>query len=488
MSEVGIAGFGAYVPPLRMSRGEVAATHAWLNPGLKSNAESERSVANWDEDAITLAVDAARDCLDNVDRSEIRGVYLGTTTAPFADRLNSGLVAGALGLDEAVVAQDTTGSLRAGTTALVAACAAAREETVLCVAADRRAAPAATVQEMVTGHGGAAVLIAAQAGVARLLGHVSYTVDLVGHFRSAGQEFDYQWEERWFRDEGYLKLVPRLVRTLLVKAGVAPAEIAHFCMPCVFPGVAAMVAQRSGLPDSSVRDNLSAGCGDTGAAHPLLILTTALEVAKPGEKIVVVGFGQGGDALLFEATDAIGSYRERRPGPTKWLARRSQCSYPRYLAINDMIKIGRGLRAEADKGTALTAAYRHRDLLTGLVGGRCKLCDTHQIPRSRVCANPDCCSIDTQEPYQFAESTGRVVSFTTDNLTYTPDPPAYYGMIDFTAGGRLMMDFTNVSKEDLVVGRQMRMVFRVKDRDAIRSYARYFWKATPVQTEESSVG
>lgn len=486
--ELGIAGFGAYVPPLRVSRKEIAAAHAWVNPGLRSQAGSERSAAGWDEDAITMAVEAARDCLNGIDRTGVRGVYLGTTTAPFADRLNSGLVAAALGLNETVRAQDTTGSPRSGATALLAAfdAAAAREGNMLCAAADRRAAPAATIQELRTGHGAAAIVVARGAGLARLLGTASLTVDFVDHYRSEGEEFDYQWEERWVREEGYLKLVPRLVTGLLEKTGVAAAEISHFCLPCPLPQVDRAVANQLGLADASVRDSLTAGCGYTGAAHALLMLANALEQARPGEKIAIVGFGQGGDALLFEVTDAITAYQSRGTGAAKWLARRAPCPYPRYLALNNLLKMNHGMRAESDRGTALTAAYRHRDLLTAMLGGRCETCGTQQIPRSRICVNPNCRAVDNQVPHPFAESPGRVISFTADNLTYAPDPPAYYGMIDFAEGGRLMMDFTNVGKNGVRVGTPMRMVFRAKDHDLVRGFTRYFWKAAPVEPEEAS--
>ncbi|HXC79233.1 MAG TPA: OB-fold domain-containing protein [Candidatus Acidoferrum sp.] len=482
-SEVGIAAFGAYIPALRVSRQEISNTHAWINP-VKPQPQSERSSAGWDEDSITMAVEAARDCLSGVDRASVQGVYMGTTTAPFSDRLNSGVVAGALGLDEMVIAQDTTGSLRAGTTALLAALAVAGDSSALCTVADRRAAMPATAQELTTGHGAAAVLVSAGAGVARLIGSVSQTVDFVDHFRSAREEFDYQWEERWVRDEGYLKLVPRLVATVLNRTGVRAQDIAHFCFPCTLPKVPETVAKLIGVPEGSISNNLMARCGDTGAAHPLLMLINTLETAKPGEKILVIGFGQGGDALIFEVTDAIIPYRVRGTGAAKWLARRSLCPYARYLVLNGLLKIGAGIRAEADKGTAMTAAYRHRDFLTGFEGGRCTVCGTLQIPRTRTCANPDCHAVDSQQSHPFAESVGRVVSFTSDNLTYSPDPPAIYGMIDFDGGGRLMMDFTNVIKDDVQIGTPMRMVFRIKDHDSRRAFSRYFWKAAPQNIQE----
>ena len=74
---------------------------------------------------------------------------------------------------------------------------------------------------------------------------------------------------------------------------------------------------------------------------------------------------------------------------------------------------------------------------------------------------------------------GRILSFTADRLTYSPDPPALYGMIQFAEGGRCMLDFTDMDEADLVVEKPMRMMFRVKDVDSNRGFRRYFWKAAP---------
>jgi hydroxymethylglutaryl-CoA synthase len=428
-----------------------------------------------------MAVDAARDCLGKDDRSAIDSLFFATTTAPFADRLNAGIVAGALNLPESLRAQDVTGSLRAGTTALLSAIDAvqARGAAALCVASDRRAAPAGTKQELSTGHGAAAIRIGAGPGIARLLGSASLTVDFVDHFRSAAHEFDYYWEDRWIREEGYFKLAPALIEKALADADIKADAVDHFCFPVSAAQVTRRVASASSLPAESITDSLADGCGDTGAAHSVLMLVRALETAKPGEKILVVGFGQGGDALVFEATDAIVDYQRRGSGVSKWLERRVPLAYHRYLALSGLVKVDRGIRAETDKPTAMTAAYRHRDLVLGLVGGKCTECGTRQIPRTNVCANPDCHLPETQAPEPFAEGLGKVISWSADSLTYTPDPPAYYGMIDFEGGGRLMMNFADIDSATLKVGLPMRMVFRIKDQDERRGFTRYFWKAAP---------
>jgi uncharacterized OB-fold protein len=152
-----------------------------------------------------------------------------------------------------------------------------------------------------------------------------------------------------------------------------------------------------------------------------------------------------------------------------------------------MLDVEFGIRAETDKATAMTAHFRHRDLVLHLTGGRCTLCGTYQIPRASMCVNPDCRAVDSQEPYSFAESTARVVTWSADSLTFTPDPPAYYGLVDFDEGGRLMMDFADVDPAGMEVGAAMTMVFRIRDRDRARGFTRYHWKAAPLRRREEQI-
>ncbi|HTS93915.1 MAG TPA: OB-fold domain-containing protein [Stellaceae bacterium] len=483
--DIGITAFGAYIPRLRLARKAVLEANGWFSPGLKSLARGERAIANWDEDAVTMAVEAARDCLTSVDRAGLKGLYLASTSYPFDDRQNGGIVAQALTLESGLSVLDVAASQRAGTSGLIAALQAAQGGggPILVIAADKRRTKTASPQEMSYGDGAAALLVGGGVPLAaRFIGAHSETVDFVDHYRGHGRDFDYGWEERWIRDEGFLKIVPRAVQALVAKTGVEPSAIAHFCMPAAMARVAQSVAKLVGLPEGSVRDNLQAQCGEAGVAHPLLMLAHALESAKPGERILVIGFGQGADALLFEAGE--GGAPAKRRGVTGSLARRrEETNYNRYLAFNDLVAIERGLRSEVDKQTALSALYRKREMLLGLVGGRCRQCGTLQFPKSNICVNPNCNAIGTQENQPFADLSARVMSYTADQLTYSPDPPQFYGMVTFEEGGRMMADFTDVAGAKVEVGMPMRMVFRIKEFDTARGFSRYFWKAAPAAME-----
>ncbi len=475
----GILSYGAYIPMRRLQRKAIVAANAWFNSGLKSQGKGERAMANWDEDAVTMAVAAARDCLGPQERADIAALHLASTTLPFADRLNAGIVANALNLPESVAGHDHSATQRAGLSALADALGATGAGAILVTAAEKRRTKAASPLELSSGDGAAAFLVGEGEPIAELVASANRTVDFVDHYRGQNVAFDYTWEERWIRDEGYNKIVPATLKDLFARAGVAGADIAHFVMPCTLAKVAASIAKKAGMADSVVRDNLAAVCGDTGAAHALVMLAQTLESARPGDLILVVAFGQGCDALLFRATDKIGQAKPVR-GVSGWLKRRrEETNYQKFLAFNDNITIERGMRSEVDKATALSSLYRNRNTLTGFVGGKCNVCGTLQFPKTNVCVNPNCNAFHSQEPQPFADIEGRIMSYTADNLTYSADPPACYGMVQFDAGGRIMIDFTDVTPDEIDVGKKMDMVFRIKDFDTQRNFTRYFWKATP---------
>jgi 3-hydroxy-3-methylglutaryl CoA synthase len=484
---VGITSYGGYIPRLRLQRKAAAQANAWFNPGLMGQAKGERSMANWDEDSVTMAVEAARDALPGANpidaRKHIDGLFFASTTMPFSDRQNSGIIAGALSLSEEIAAIDVSSSQRAGASALLTALHAVKagsQKSPLIIAADRRKTRAASTQEMQFGDGAAALVLGQSNLIARFLGGHSLTVDFVDHFRGDTEEYDYNWEERWIRDEGFSKIVPKTVKGALEKAGVTAAQIDHFILPCVFAKLDAQIAKQSGIDPTKVRSNLADVCGETGTAHALVMLVHALEEAKPGQKILVAAFGQGCDALVFETTPALTEVQGRRRGISGSLKKRKEeTNYMKWLSFNGLVEVEKGMRAEKDNKTALTTQYRKRDMLFGLVGGRCKKCGTAQFPRTRICVNPNCKAVDTQEPFSYAELPGKILSWSADFLTYSMDPPSHYGMVTFEEGGRFLSDFTDVDRGTFDSGTPVRMVFRIKEFDDRRGFRRYFWKAVP---------
>lgn len=480
---VGITGYGGYVPRLRLQRAAAAKANAWLNPGLMGKAKGERAMANWDEDAITMAVEAARDALGgDDDRSRVKALFFGTTTAAFTDRLNAGIVQAALTLEPATACYDVTGTQRAGLSALANALSAAKaglDGEALAVSGERRKARAASAQELDWGDAGAAILVGAKDVLAEHIGSATTTADFVDHFRGAGEEFDYAWEERWIRDEGFAKIVPPVIKAALANAKIEASAVDVFILPTTFKGVAESVAKKAGLKPDAVKDQLGAQVGDSGAAHALVLLSHALETAKAGQVIVVAQFGQGCEAHVFKTTKKIESWKPQR-GVSGWLADgKPESNYMKWLVFNGLVDWEKGMRAEKDNKTALTTLYRNNDMILGLVGGRCTETGTVQFPRTRISVNPNNAAVDTQVPYKFADKPASILSWSADNLTFALSPPNHYGMMVFEGGGRIFMDITDVDPGDIDSGSPVRMVFRVKEWDDRRGFTRYFWKAQP---------
>ncbi len=221
MTKRGILAFGGYVPRLRLRRETIADAVAWINPGLKAQARGERSTCAWDEDSLTMAVEAARDCrLDGMDAPA--NLVLASTTLPFADRDNAAVVTEALDLPEHINTLDISSSQRAGTAALANALGAEAGSSLL-IASDCRETRPASPLEMQTGHGAAALLVGSgKQLLARCLGHRAISRDLVDHYRSRSSRFDYTLEDRWVRDEGFFKIIPETVAALLADLSVKP--------------------------------------------------------------------------------------------------------------------------------------------------------------------------------------------------------------------------------------------------------------------------
>jgi len=489
----GITAYGAYIPRLRLNRLAIYQAMGWFAPALIMVAQGERSMCNFDEDSLTMAVAAARDCLTGMDKRAVDAAYLCSTTLPFADRQNAGIMTTALNLRDDILTADITSSQRAGTTGLIAALDAVRagsRKQVLLTATDKRLTKPAYFYEMWFGDGAASLLLGDEDVIAEFLGSYSVTHDFVDHYRGADRHYDYMWEERWVREEGYAKFIPQAVQGLLKKLDLTMQDVGKLVFPCLFRAEHRTIAKGLGAAPTQVMDTMHDICGETGAAHPLLMLTAALETAKQGELIVVAGFGQGCDALAFRVTENITKLPPRRGVRGALADKLTTDNYMKFLKFRDLIQPEMGIRAEAPTQTAMTALWRNRRMLTGLVGGKCRACGTPQFPKQDYCVNPACCAHQSQDDYEFADVPAQILSFTGDLLAVSVDPPAVYGTVQFAGGGRFLADFTDCDAQEVRVGLPVKMAFRRRFTDSERGFAGYFWKAIPQQpaSEEAPAG
>lgn len=475
----GITAYGAYIPRARLSKEAMADANAWFDAGLRGLGKGERSICNWDEDTITMAVEAATDCLSALKDKSVGSLYLASTTLPFLDRQNSVVVSEALNLDRSIRTMDVSASQRAATSALLAMLESNSKGNALLLSSEHRRTKAGSRSEMLWGDAAAAVSVGSENIIAEFLGAETLAVDFVDHYRGEDASFNYDWEERWIRDEGFLKSIPPVVNRLLEDNSVSSSEINHFVFPTDQGRTPTAIAKKLGINAEAVVDNQIANVGVCGAAQPILLLNKALEAAQAGELILVIGFGQGCDALLFRVTDAIATVKPDLGVAGAIATRREETNYNKFLSFNNLIERDIGKRGEADKQTFLSGYNRRKDLLTNFIGGKCRECGTVQIPREKYCVDPECHALDSQDDYHFSDKTGEVVTWTADRLTFDWNPPAYFGMVKFDGGGKLMMDFSDVEEGKIDSGTKISVHFRIKQFDTQRGFRKYFWKAIP---------
>jgi 3-hydroxy-3-methylglutaryl CoA synthase len=429
-----------------------------------------------------MAVSASQDCLTGMDKSKLDAIYMASTTMPFADRDNAGVLKAALNLKDNITSADFATTMKAGTTALITAIESVKggdKHQILVTASDNRITKTASVQELRFGDGAASLLIGDENVIAEYLGSYSLSYDFVDHFRGPQAKYDYNWEERWIRDEGYAKIYPEAIQGLLDKMDMSIGDISKMIYPCLIARAHATIAKNLGANPEQIVDTMGMETGECGTAHPYVMLARELEKAEPGEKILVAGYGQGADVLLFQVTDNIKKLPPR-VGVSGYLNyKKEEETYTKWLQFNELITSELGARAEVDNRTALSTLWRNRKLILGFVGGKCRECGTPQIPSDRICVNPDCNAVDSQDEYEFADKPAKILTFTGDNLAASLDPPAIYGMIQFDDGGRMMMDFTDCSLDNVEVGVAMKPSFRKKYVDQQRGFTGYFWKAVP---------
>ncbi|MFK8031842.1 MAG: hypothetical protein AB8G18_16515 [Gammaproteobacteria bacterium] len=468
---IGIARIGVYLPQLRLRRDAIASAHAWGVPALKAHAKGTVATSNWDEDAVTMAHEAAREIVVTSE-SDISGLSFCSTSMPFADRSHATLLCEALGLQTNIPVQDIAASQRAGTSTLMAALQGQRSGELV-IASERRKAQPASVQEMTYGDAAVALTTGVSNLLAEFVAATSVNADFVDHYRSADSQFDYAFEPRWVRDEGQLKLIAEAIESVLAKAKCGALSVNRLVINAP-TRVAAKLAKATGLDNANSASVIAQQIGLSGCASPLMALAESLETAREGQLVLCIGFGQGADAMLFRAGPAAGKPEAFSAALSKGV---EDTNYLRFLSNRNLIDMDWGMRAERDVRTAQSAYYRERNQITAMVGGLCSACGTVQFPRTKSCVNPACRELGEQGEYSFAGKHGRVKSFTEDWQAYSPSPPLTYGNIEFEGGANIMMQFTDTRAGDTQIGTEVSMHFRIKDIDRHRNFRRYFWKA-----------
>lgn len=471
MAQAVLKSVAGYLPLLRFDRKVARGELKWS--GLGGSGRGRRAVAGWDEDALTMAVEAARAL--RID-GPVDGVVFASTSSPFTDRSMAGLVGEALRLDRGATAQDVANVRRASVTALLKAFKTGATELV--VAGEKRTAAPGSSQHLNWGDGASAALVGPGDGIARLLGSATMNADLLDVFTVADHGLPYGAEDRFVRDEAVQEIYVPAIGAALDRAGVAAGNIAIAVVPEPVDGIYRAVAKACGLTADNVCPEVAAQAGDLGAAMPLFGLALALERAGPGQKLLVAGFGNGADVLVLEVTGKSAATAGEALSRGAPLA-----SYSRFLSLTGGIALDWGPRSEVNQKVSASTLLRHGRDMHGFVGGRDAKGNV-QFPKTPIPVRPDA---EGPEPYvdvPLAEVPAKIVSMTADRLNFTPDPPFHFGLVQFDNGARVAMEHCDIEGGAPEVGDPVRMRFRIKAMDRQRHFRTYFWKAAPVERPE----
>lgn len=469
---VGITSYGAYIPFLRLPLAAIG------GGGRRGEGPGpEKAVANYDEDAVTMAVGAAIAALQGVDRATVDSVIFASTSYALKEKQGAAIIAKALDLRRDVVTADFADSLRGGTAALRAgfdAIKAGSAQRVLVLVGDMRMAGPRSEMEPNLGDGGAAFLLGEADVAASFEGSAQVSDEIIDVWRAEGDLCLQAWEQRFVVDHGYRHNTREVVRAILEKHQLAPRDFAKLVLYGPDARSHGALVRELEFDPRQVQDPLFGRVGNVGAAFAPLLLAAALEDAKPGDRLLVVGYGDGADAMILDVTPAIEKLRGRRA--VHWhLHRRAELpSYDLYLRFRQLLATQDDRRAGA--GISATKHFRDRDADVSLLAQKCRTCGQVQYPHQRVCFT--CKAKDEFDKVRLSDKLGAVRSFTFDNFAGSPNPPLVATVIDVD-GARLYLQMTDASPKEVKLRLPVELTFR-KMHDA-GGMPNYYWKCTPVR-------
>lgn len=338
INPVGIAGYGAYIPQYRLPGTEIS--RVW-SEGNEESPVKEKAVPGLDEDTVTMSVEAARNALARaqIDPREIRAVWVGSESHPYAVKPTGTIVAEAIGATPATQAADWQFACKAGTEAIQAGMGfvgSGMARYALAIGMDTAQGRPGDALEYTAGAGGAAILLGPAADSAAVIERSSsYVSDTNDFWRRPGSHYP-RHAERFSGDPGYFGHVIPAAEQMMEAMGTKPADYAHVVVhqPNIKFPVRAM--KSLGFTQEQWRAGLLVGeIGNTYAGSSLVGLTAILDVAEPEQQILVISYGSGAgsDAFHLRVTERITEIQKRAPLTWDYIRRRVVIDYAQYARM-----------------------------------------------------------------------------------------------------------------------------------------------------------
>jgi hydroxymethylglutaryl-CoA synthase len=342
---VGLIGYGVYIPRYRIAGKEIA--RIWTD-GQGGVPVPAKSVPGPDEDTITMSIEAARNALARaqVPAEQISAVWVGSESHPYSVKPSGTVVAEALGTTPWISAADWQFACKAGSEAWTAGMGMVggkMADYVLAIGADTAQGRPGDALEYTASAGAAALLLGpAEEALAVMEGAVSYVSDTPDFFRRADRPYPVHGH-RFTGEPAYFHHIHSATTRLLEQMGRAPGDYTYavFHQPnAKFPQT---VAKQLGFTPEQIKPGLlSPRVGNTYSAIALAGLCSTLDVAKPGDTILVTsyGSGSGADAYSIRVTEALLERRPRAPLTAVYLDREEFVDYAVYVKWRNELILG----------------------------------------------------------------------------------------------------------------------------------------------------
>jgi hydroxymethylglutaryl-CoA synthase len=340
--DVGIIGYGAYIPRYRLPASEVA--RVW-KAGAGASPIEEKAVAGLDEDVITMSIEAARNALRRaqIDPSEIRAVWVGSESHPYAVKPTSTVVAEALGATPHTQAADWEFACKAGTEAIQAAIGfvgSGMAHYALAIGMDTAQGRPGDPLEYTAAAGGAAYLIGpAERSLAVIEGSYSFATDTPDFFRRAEEKYP-EHGERFTGEPAYFKHITSAAGALMRAMEMEPSDYQHVVFHQPNTKFPQRVAKTLGFsPQQAEKGLLVSKIGNVYAGSSLVGLTSVLDTAEPGERILLVSYGSGAgsDAFSLQTTEHLLQRQDQAPKTQDYIYRRTEIDYATYARFRDKL-------------------------------------------------------------------------------------------------------------------------------------------------------
>ncbi len=335
---VGFAGYGAYIPQFRLPASEVARIWTGGQGGLPIK---EKAVAGLDEDVITMSIEAARNALarSGVPASEIRAVWVGSESHPYAVKPTSTVVAEAIGATPHTQAADWEFACKAGTEAIQAAIGfvgSGMAEYALAIGMDTAQGRPGDALEYTAGAGGAAFLLGpAETALCTIEGSYSFATDTPDFWRRANETYP-EHGERFTGEPAYFKHITTAAQSLMESTGTTPDDFRYVVFHQPNTKFPLRVGKDLGFREDQIETGLLVPeIGNTYAGSALVGLTAILDVAEAGDRILMVSYGSGAgsDAFSLQATGLLSARRSAAPDTLSYVRRRTEIDYATYARL-----------------------------------------------------------------------------------------------------------------------------------------------------------